>query len=52
MLNEVDDIDWTGGGYSCSGEVGQMDWQQEGVVQLKLRDESLRWGPSCSCQET
>ena len=42
MLDEADYIDWTGGGYSCSRDVGQMDWQQEGMAQLELRDESLR----------
>ena len=30
-------------GYSCSREVGQMGWQQEGMAKLELRDKSLRW---------
>ena len=44
MLDEVADVEWTGGGYSCSREVGQVDWQQGCMAQLVLRDESLRWG--------
>ena len=42
MLDEADYIDWTGGGCSCSRDVGEMDWQQVGMAQLELRDESLR----------
>ena len=30
MLDEADHVDWTGGGHSCSRDVGQMAWQQEG----------------------
>ena len=41
--DEVDDVDWTGGGHSWSREVGRMDWHQERMAQLELRDESLRW---------
>ena len=28
---EADDVDWTGGGYSCSREVGQVRWQKGGL---------------------
>ena len=41
MLDEVADV-WTCGGYSCSREVGQVDWQQGCMAQLELRDESPR----------
>ena len=34
VLDEADDVDWTGGGYSCSREGGQMDRQQGGMAQL------------------
>ena len=42
--DEVDDVDWPGGGYSCSREVRQEVRQGGGMPQLKLRDESRRWG--------
>ena len=41
---KVDDVDWPGGGYSCSREVRQVVRQRGGMPQLKLRDESRRWG--------
>ena len=44
VLDGADDVDWTSGEYPCSREVGQVDWQQGGMAQLELRDESLRWG--------
>ena len=33
---------WTGGGYSCTREAGQVGRQREGMAQLEFRDESLR----------
>ena len=44
MLDDSDDDDWTGGGYSCSRVGRQRDWQRECTTQVKLHDESLRWG--------
>ena len=35
-LDEVDDVDWTGGGYSCSRASRQMNWQQGGMARPKL----------------
>ena len=43
VLDKVDDVDWPGGGYSCSREVRQVVRQRGGMSQLKLRDESRRW---------
>ena len=43
MLEEVDDVDWPGGGYSCSREVAHVAWQRGDMAQLEL-DESLRCG--------
>ena len=42
-LEEVDDVDWPGGVYSCSRKDAQVVWQQEYMAQLEL-DASLRWG--------
>ena len=40
VLDEVDDVDWPGGGYSYSREVRQEVRQRGGMSQLKLRDET------------
>ena len=44
MLDQADDVDWPGGGSSCSREVAQVERQQESMAQLELVDESFRWG--------
>ena len=44
VLDKVDDVDWPGGGYSCFWEVRQVVRQRGGMSQLKLLDESRRWG--------
>ena len=43
VLDEVDDVDWSGGVYSCSREVRQVVWQGESMAQLEL-GESPHWG--------
>ena len=40
MLDEVDDVDWPGGGYFSSREVRQVEWQWASMGHLELRDES------------
>ena len=37
LLEEIDDIDWPGGGHSCVREVRQMGRHQERMGQLEFR---------------
>ena len=41
-LEEVDDVDWSGGVHSCSREGAQVVWQQEYMTQLELDASLLR----------
>ena len=44
MLDDSDEDDWPGGGYSCSRGGGQRDWQRKCMAQVELRDEKVRGG--------
>ena len=43
-LDEVDDVDWSGGVYSCSRERAQVVRQREGMAQLTDRQKRIESG--------
>ena len=43
VLDDVDAVEQSGGGYLCSREGAQVLWQRGGMAQLVF-DKSLRWG--------